>query len=447
MFPALDSHLFYQNRKVLPIIDRAEGIYMWDTTGKQYLDGCSGAVVANLGYGNRRIEEAITQQAKKTFFAYRTQFENKPALDLAAKLVEVSMPHLNKVFYVSGGSEAMEAAIKLCRQYFYAKGEGSRHLFISRTPSYHGSTLGVLGLTAYSPLENPFRPITKTHPKIPAPYCYRCRYGLSQPSCGLACARELERVIQEQGPENVAAFVVEPIGGASTGALVPPEGYFSIIQQICKKYGVMLILDEVMTGFGRTGKFFAYEHWDVEADIVGISKGMGAGYYPLGAIIARREITDVVLDSGGFQHGHTYAGNPMGCAIGLEAMNIIEDENLVNRSARMGEKLKTGLESLAVNHAIVGEVRGRGLLLALELVQDRDSRQPFPSEKEAHNLLTDEAAAEGLVIYPRRPINGLNGDHVLIAPPLIITAEQVDELLNRLDKALGRATQCLRASG
>jgi len=446
MQPIADSPLFYQNRKVMPIVDRAEGIYLWDTSGKRYLDGCSGAVVANLGYGNRRIEQAIGKQAKKTFFAYRTQFESEPALKLAEKLVEVSMSHLSKVFYVSGGSEAMEAAIKLCRQYFYAKGEGSRHLFISRTPSYHGSTLGVLGLTAYSPLENPFRPITKAHPKIPAPYCYRCRYGLSQPSCGLACAWELERVIQEQGPENVAAFVVEPIGGASTGALVPPEEYFSIIQKICKKYGVMLILDEVMTGFGRTGKFFAYEHWGVEADIVGLSKGMGAGYYPLGAIITRREITDVVLDSGGFQHGHTYAGNPMGCAIGLEAMKIIEDENLVDRSVRMGAKLKTGLEFLAANHAIIGEVRGRGLLLALELVQDRDSRQPFPPEKEAHNLLTDEAAAEGLVIYPRRPINGLNGDHVLVAPPLIITEEQVAELLLRLDKALGRATQRLRAS-
>lgn len=446
MFPAPDSHLFYQNRKVLPIIDRAEGIYMWDTTGKQYLDGCSGAVVANLGYGNRRIEEAIKRQAKKTFFAYRTQFESKPALDLAAKLVEVSMPHLDKVFYVSGGSEAMEAAIKLCRQYFYAKGEGSRHLFISRTPSYHGSTLGVLGLTAYSPLENPFRPITKAHSKIPAPSCYRCRYGLSRSSCGLACAWELERVIQELGAENVAAFVVEPVGGASTGALVPPEEYFSIIQKICKKYGVMLILDEVMTGFGRTGKFFAYEHWGVEADIVGLSKGMGAGYYPLGAIMTRRKITDVVLDSGGFQHGHTYAGNPMGCAIGLEAMKIVEDEELVDQSAWMGKKLKTGLECLAANHAIIGEVRGLGLLLALELVQDRDSRQPFPPEKEAHNLLTNEAAAEGLVIYPRRPINGLTGDHVLVAPPLIITEEQVDELLLRLDKALGRTTQRLRAS-
>jgi adenosylmethionine-8-amino-7-oxononanoate aminotransferase len=443
MLPASAGYLFYQNRKTLPLIDRAEGIYMWDTSGKEYLDGCSGAVVANLGYGNKRIEQAVLRQAQKTFFAYRTQFESQPALDLARKLVEVSAPHLKKIFYVSGGSEAMEAALKLCRQYFFANGEGSRHLFISRTPSYHGSTLGVLGITAYSPLENPFRPVTKPQPKIPAPYCYRCRYGLCRPSCGLACAWELERVIQELGAENVAAFVAEPIGGASTGALVPPEEYFGIIQRICKKYGIMLILDEVMTGFGRTGKFFAYEHWGVEADIVGLSKGMGAGYYPLGAIMARSEITDLVLDRGGFQHGHTYAGNPMGCAIGLEVLQIIQDENLVENSARMGLRLKAGLERLAERYSIIGEVRGRGLLLALELVANRDTREPFPAATEAHNLLTDEAAAEGLVIYPRRPLNGLKGDQVLVAPPLIINAAQVDELLTRLERALVRATALL----
>lgn len=440
---ATDAPLFYQNRKQLPTIHRAEGIYLWDITGKQYLDGCSGAVIANIGHGNKRIEEAITRQAQRVFFAYRTQFESEPAINLAAKMVETSAPHLSKIFYVSGGSEAMEAAIKICRQYFYAKKEGSRHLFISRTPSFHGSTLGTLGITNYSPLESPFRPITKAHPKIPAPYCYRCPYGLSRPTCGLACAWELERVIQEQGSENIAAFVTEPIGGASSGALVPPEEYFGIIQQICRKYGIMLILDEVMTGYGRTGKFFAYEHWDIEADIVALSKGMGSGYYPLGAIMTRREITDMVMDHGGFQHGHTYAGNPMGCAVGLEVMQIIEDENLVERSAQMGERLKAGLERLAASYAIIGEVRGRGLLLALELVQDRDSRQPFAPDSEAHNLLTAEASVEGLLIYPRRPINGLSGDHVLIAPPLIITEEQVDELLDRLDRALIRATHRL----
>lgn len=446
MDPVANDYLFYQNRKTLPIIDRAAGIYMWDTSGNRYLDGCSGAVVTNLGYGNKRIEQTIIKQAQKSFFAYRTQFESQPAIDLATKLVETSAAHLNRVYYVSGGSEAMEAAIKLCRQYFHDKGEGSRHLFISRTPSYHGSTMGALGITSYAPLENPFRPMTKTQPKIPAPYCYRCRYGLSQPSCNLACARELERVVLELGPENVAAFVAEPIGGASTGALVPPEAYFAIIQETCRKYGILLILDEVMTGFGRTGKLFAYEHWSVEADIVALSKGMGSGYYPLGAIMTRCEIADAVLDRGGFMHGHTYAGNPMACAIGLEVLQIIEDEKLVENTALLGPKLKAGLEKLAARHDIIGEVRGRGLLLALELVEDRASRKPFPADREAHNILTDEAFAEGLVIYPRRPINGLSGDHVLVAPPLIISEEQIDELLERLDPALARATRILRAA-
>lgn len=437
------EHLFYQNRKVLPVIDRAQGIYLWDTAGNKYLDGSSGAVVANLGYGNKRIQKAIAEQAEKTFFAYRTQFESIPALDYAAKLVGLSAEHLNKVFYVSGGSEAMEAAIKLCRQYFYSKGEGSRHLFISRSPSYHGSTLGALGITSYSPLENPFRPITKTHPKIPAPSCYRCHYGLNRSTCGLACAWELERLINKLGPENVAGFVVEPIGGASTGALVPPDEYFSVIQNICKKYGILLILDEVMTGFGRTGKFFAYEHWGIEADIIGLSKGMGAGYYPLGAVLTRREITDIVLDNGGFMHGHTYAGNPMACTVGLEAVKIIEDEGLVENALLMGEKLKAGLEELARCYPIIGEVRGQGLLQALELVRDPIKKTPYSPDLEVHNLLTDQAAKAGLIVYPRRPINGLAGDHILVAPPLIISSIQILELLDYLDIALKRTTEKL----
>lgn len=431
--------LFYHGRKKLPVVDRAEGIYLWDQDGRKYLDGCSGAVIANIGYGNRRIASAIARQAEKTFFAYRTQFENAPAIGLAERLVERSAPHLKRVFFVSGGSEAIESAIKICRQYFYVKGEGSRYQFISRSPSYHGSTLGALALTSYTPLEAPFRPLLNSHPKIPAPYCYRCFYGMTYPSCGLACARALERVIEEAGPPNVAAFVVEPVGGASTGALPPPDGYFDVIQRICRKYGVLLVLDEVMTGFGRTGKLFAYEHWGIEADVVALSKGMGAGYFPLGAILGRKEIVDGVVGKGGFAHGHTYAGSPMACAVGLEVLRVIEEEHLVGNAAAMGEVLRDGLQVLAGGHEFVGEVRGKGLLLALELVRDRVSREPFPPDREAGLVLTDEAFAEGLIVYPRRPIHGVAGDHVLIAPPLIINEGQVEEILVLLDRALARA--------
>jgi len=430
--------LFYQTRKKLPFIKKAKDIYIWDHTGKEYIDACSGAVICNIGYGNRRIVNTIAEQARKTFFAYRTQFENEPAVRLAMELAEYSAPHLNRAFYVSGGSEAVESAIKLCRQYYYNRGEGSRYVFISRVPSYHGSTLGALALTSYAPLEIPYRPMIMPYPKIPAPYCYRCAYHKEYPQCGLECAWALEKTILAQGPKNVAAFVVEPIGGASTGALVPPEDYFTVIQGICRKYGIFLILDEVMTGFGRTGRLFAYEHWNIEADIVALSKGMAAGYYPLGAIMTRNNIVDEVVSKGGFAHGHTYSGNPMACAIGLEVFRVIREEHLPENAAKMERFLKAGLKLLEERYEIIGQVRGKGLLFALELVRDRETREPFPAEKDVNLLLTDEAYDEGLIIYPRKCINGLSGDHVLVAPPLIVKEEQVNEILNRLDRALKR---------
>jgi adenosylmethionine-8-amino-7-oxononanoate aminotransferase len=430
--------LFYQTGKKLPFIKKAEGIYMWDHTGKEYIDACSGAVISNIGHGNPKVAKAIAEQAGKTFFAYRIHFENEPAVRLAMDLVEYSAPHLNRVYYVSGGSEAVESAMKLCRQYFYNTGQGSRYVFISRTPSYHGSTLGSLALTSYAPLEIPFRPMMRAYPKIPAPYCYRCVYHKEYPQCNLECARALEKTVLEQGPENVAAFVAEPVGGASTGALVPPEDYFAVIQETCRKYGIFLILDEVMTGFGRTGKLFAYEHWNIEGDIVALSKGMGSGYYPLGSIMARKSIVDEVVGKGGFAHGHTYAGNPMACAVGLEVFRIIREERLSENAAEMGRVLKAGLEDLEERYGIIGEVRGKGLLLALELVKDRDTREPFPAEKNLNVLLTNEAYDEGLIIYPRRSINGLSGDHVLVAPPLILKKDQVAQVLDRLDRALKR---------
>ena len=433
-----ENYLFYQTGKKLPLIQKADGIYLWDHTGKEYIDGCSGAIVCNIGYGNSRVLNAINRQAKSTFFAYRLHFDNEPALALARQLVSLAAPHLNRVFYVSGGSEAIETAMKLCRQYYYNRGQRSREIFISRSPAYHGCTLGALALTTYAPLEIPFRPMIKPYPKIPAPYCYRCAFHLDYPACDLACARQLETVINEQGPENVAAFVAEPIGGASTGALVPPDGYFAVIQQICNRYDVMLILDEVMTAFGRTGKFFGYEHWDIKADIIALSKGMAAGYFPLGAVMARDSIVEEVIHNTGFAHGFTYAGNPMACAVGLEVLNIITEDNLAVNAARMGSRLLTGLEKLSEHYSIIGQVRGKGLLQAIELVQDSQTRQPFAADRNLGQRLADIAYEEGLIIYPRRSINGLQGDHLLVAPPLIITSEQVTQLLERLEKALAR---------
>ena len=429
-------YLFYQTQKRLPVMEKALGIRIWDHEGKEYIDACSGAVICNIGHGDPTVLEAVNRQAQSGFFVYRSQFDNAPSIELARKLVTHSAPHLDRVFYVSGGSEAVESAMKVCRHYFYQKGDASRYLFISRTPSYHGSTLGALALTSYAPLEIPFRPLVQSYPKIPAPYCYRCPYHDAYPRCGLQCAWALETVIREQGPENVAAFVAEPVGGASTGALVPPDDYFAIIEKICQKYGVLLVLDEVMTGFGRTGKLFAYEHWDIEADVIALSKGMASGYYPLGAVMTRASIVDQMVRKDGFPHGHTYVGNPMACAVGNAVFDRIVNDRLPENAARMGLVLKEGLMQLAQRHPMIGEVRGKGLLLGLEFVADRDTRTPFAPEKKAASLVTEEAFQRGLIVYPRRSINGLAGDHILVAPPLTLREGEANEILDRLDQTL-----------
>lgn len=438
--PTVSGYLFYQSRRNMPFIDYGEGVYLYDTDGKEYLDGCSSAVNCNIGHGCTRILQAIAEQSRHTFFAYRTQFENEPAHRLATKLAEISAPGLNRSFFVSSGSEAVEAAMKLARQYFYNKGERSRYQIISRTPSYHGSTLGALSLTSSAQLEVPFRPMLTPHPKIPAPYCYRCPYNKKYPACGVTCAWALERVIQEQDPDSICAFIMEPIGGASTGAIVAPDEYFEVIQAICKKYGILLILDEVMTGFGRTGAMFAYEHWNIDVDILVMSKGMASGYYPMGGILVKESIVEEMLDKGTFAHGHTLAGNPMGCAVAAEVLNVILEEKLAQSAENMGRHLKTGLMKLKKQYDIIGDVRGKGLLMAVELVKDRKTKEPFAPELNVNQILTDHAFAGGLIIYPRRPITGLSGDHVMISPPLSIKRPQVDKLLALLDKALALTT-------
>ncbi len=438
-----NNPLFYQTRRLLPKIAKAEGIYMYDENGKVYIDASSGAIISNIGHADKRVLQKIEDQAQKTFFAYRTHFENQPAIDLANKIISRMPAPLNRVFYVSGGSEAVETAMKLCRQYHYSRGEGSRHLFISRTPGYHGCTLGALGITSYAPLENPFRSIVKHNPRIPAPFCYHCAYDMTYPACEIRCARDLEEAILANGPENIAAFVAEPIGGASTGATVPPDDYFSIVRDICTRYGVMLILDEVMTGFGRTGKFFGFEHFEVTADVIALSKGMASGYFPLGAAVATDEIVETILDSGGFQHGHTYAGNPMACAVGEAVFDAIVGADLVENARAMGDYLKKELNALKDRYPIIGDVRGKGLLMAIELVWNRELKTPFPNSVKANLALADEAYKNGLIIYPRKSMNGIRGDHLMVSPPLIVTREQVDDIIEKLDDSLKVTQQML----
>ncbi|MEX1267296.1 MAG: aminotransferase class III-fold pyridoxal phosphate-dependent enzyme, partial [Woeseia sp.] len=292
------SHLFYQSRLRRPRLDRAEGIYLWDETGKRYLDGSSGAMVSNIGHSNPRVLAAMRAQMDRSTFGYRLHFENEAAEELAREVARACPPGLDRVFFVSGGSEAVESCLKMARQYAIAKGEHERWQVISRQPSYHGSTLGALAVTGYAPLNDPFEPMVRTMPKIPAPTCYLDNDDLTDDERGLRYANMLRDKIEELGPSSVLAFIAEPIGGASTGALVPPDSYFPRIREICDEYGILLILDEVMTGVGRTGPFLAAEHWNVTPDIVAMAKGFGAGYVPLGAMVTRTDIVEAVLDDG-----------------------------------------------------------------------------------------------------------------------------------------------------
>lgn len=435
------SHLFYQSRQRRPRLARAEGIYIWDTDGKRYLDGSSAAMVCNIGYSNPAVLDAMRRQMEISTFGYRLHFETEPGEMLAAKLAGIAPEGLNRSFFVSGGSEAVESAIKLARQYKLAVGQAQRWKVISRFPSYHGCTLGALALTGYASLSAPFDAMMRPMPKIPAPRAYLDGLDASDPETGRHYADMLEAQILAEGPQTVLAFIVEPVGGASTGCLVPPAGYMQRIREICDEYDILLIHDEVISGGGRTGHFLAADTWNVAPDIAVLSKGFGAGYMPLGAVIAHDRIVEAVLDHGGFAHGFTYAGNPLACAAGLAVIGEIERQGLMPNALAMGTRLETRLRALMNRYSFIGDVRGLGLLQAFELVSDRRTMQPLPKSLNAYDRLVDLAYDEGLIIYSRRTRGGHEGDHFLVAPPMIITEDGIDEIMDKLTRALDRFTE------
>jgi adenosylmethionine-8-amino-7-oxononanoate aminotransferase len=434
--PRAPSNLFYQTRSRRPLVARAEGIYFWDRDGKRYIDGSSGAMVSNIGHGNPRVLAAMRRQMEEATFAYRLHFENEAAETLARRIAERMPSGLDRIFFVSGGSEAVESCLKLARQWALATGRDSRWKVISRMPSYHGATLGALAVTGYTPMTTPFAPMMREMPKIPAPTCYLDRDNLDAEARGLRYAEMLRDKILEEGPEKVLAFIMEPVGGASTGALVAPASYYARIREICDEFGILLILDEVMTGVGRTGTFIAAEHWNLRPDLIALSKGFAAGYAPLGAMVADRRLVEPVLDRGGFIHGYTYAGNPLTCAAGLAVLEEIETRDLMGNATRMGALLKQGLNSLMAHYPWIGDVRGLGLLLAFELVADRATMQPLPKDLNAHSRLVELAFERGLIIYSRRTRGGLEGDHFMVCPPMIVTEEEIAEILALLDDSL-----------
>ncbi|RCK25774.1 aminotransferase family protein [Thalassospira lucentensis] len=442
-----ESRLFYQSRSRRPLIDRAKGVYMWDVDDKRYIDASSGAMVSNIGHSDPRVIAAMNAQLEKASFAYRLHFENDAAENLAWRLAERAPGDLERVFFVSGGSEAVESCIKLARQYALAKGDAQRTKVISRFPSYHGATLGALALTGYTPMHAPFAPMMVDQPKIPAPTCYLDRDDLTDHERGIKYANMLEAEILKQGPETVLGFIMEPVGGAATGALVAPDSYYHRIRKICDHYGILLIYDEVMTGAGRTGKYFAAEHWGITPDILAVSKGLAAGYAPLGAMIAPDRIVGPVLDHGGFIHGYTYAGNPLACAAGNAVLDVIDEDGLLENAATSGAALKAELGKLADDFTMIGDVRGLGLLLAIELVKNRNTMETLDPKHMAAARLVDIAYDMGLIIYWRRTRGGYRGDHVMICPPMSITPDQFADILGPLRAALSDLQDELALAG
>ncbi|MEQ9334473.1 aspartate aminotransferase family protein [Thalassobaculum sp.] len=427
-----------------PRIERAEGIYMWDSTGRRYVDAGSGPVACNIGYGNRRVIEVLHRQAEAATFAHPGTFESAANRLFAERLSAAAGPGYERVFVVSGGSEANEAAIKLARQMAVARGEASRWKVVSRQPSYHGSTLGALSVSGDPAAHDMFGPLMQRMPKVPAPVTYRIPPGFDQESWAGHCADVLERTILEEGPDTVLAFMQEPVGGLATGALVPHATYMRRVREICDRHGVLLIHDEVMSGGGRTGAFLSHEHWpDCRPDIVVLAKGAGAGYFPLGVVLAPRDRVAEVAAGGGFMHGHTALGNPLACAVGLAVLDETLDRGLVANAAAQGARLRARLDDLVERSPIVGDVRGKGLLMALELVADKAAKTPFPAAAMAAGTLARVAMEQGMILYQRRTNAGRDGDWVMVAPPLIATAAEIDMIADGIAAAVAETERRL----
>ena len=420
-----------------PRVGRGEGVYLWDADGRRYLDATAGAVVANIGHGNPRVLAAMQEQAARVSFAYPRFFESEHNIALADRVCAMAGEGFDRAFFVSGGSEANESAIKLARHYAVVSGQASRWKVISRNPSYHGSTLGALAVTGDEHTQSIYGPMVRPMPKVPAPLSYRLPEGHTQESHAMACAEELALTIEREGPETVLAFIIEPIGGLSTGAVVSSAAYFERVRQICDRHGVLLIYDEIMSGAGRTGEFLAAHHWRAaRPDLVTLAKGLAAGYTPLGCLLAPDRIVDAVASHGGFVHGHTYFTNPLSCAVANAVMDEVERLDLVARARDRGVGLRRRLEALAERSPLVGDVRGLGLLTAIELVADKTTRRALPPEFNAPAKLTAHGLRHGIALYNRRANLGAFGDFQMITPPLTISEPELDELVERLERAL-----------
>jgi len=434
-------------RETPPIAIGGEGVWLIAEDGRRVLDASGGAAVSCLGHQHPRVLDAIARQASKLAFAHTAFFSSEPAEELAELLVGHEPGGLGYVYFVSGGSEAIEASIKLARQYFVERGEPRRTHFIARRQSYHGNTLGALAAGGNAWRREPYAPLLASafSHVTPAFAYHEKRDGESEFDFVARLAAELEAEFERLGPETVAAFIAEPVVGATAGCVPAPEGYFRMVREICDRHGALLILDEVMCGMGRTGTTHAWEQEGVAPDIQAVAKGLGGGYQPVGAMLARGEIIETLRKgSGAFQHGHTYLGHPLACAAALEVQRVIRDDNLVDRVKELGKHLERRLTERFGNHRHVGDIRGRGLFQAIELVADRAHRRPFSPGQKLHQKVKAAAFESGLACYPSGgTLDGKSGDHVLLAPPYIATPEDIDMVVQRLGGAVDSALRSI----
>lgn len=439
------THILHrQIHASLPVATAGRGVELFDADGKSYIDASGGAAVSCLGHGHPDVIAALHRQADRLAYAHTGFFTSEPAEALADRLVAGAPEGISHVYFVSGGSEAVEASLKMARQYFVEKGESGRRNIVARRQSYHGNTLGALAAGGNEMRRTQFRPLlVETHHIDP---CYAYRYrreGEGEQEYGQRAAQALEDKLLELGPDTVMAFMAEPVVGATAGAVPAVPGYLKRIREICDRYGVLLILDEVMCGMGRTGTLHACEQDGVAPDLMTIAKGLGGGYQPIGAVLLSRQIFDAFANgSGMFQHGHTYIGHPMACAAALAVQEVIERDDLLANVRTMGALLRTRLDERLGQHAHVGDIRGRGLFIGLEMVADRTDKTPFDPKLKVHARIKKAAMGRGLAVYPAGgTVDGIHGDHVLVAPPFIVNEQDVDQIVDRLAGAIDAATK------
>jgi len=432
------SSVFYRSpTQKYPRAVRGEGVYLYDEAGKQYLDGSGGAAVTCLGHGHPDVINAIKSQVDELAYAHTAFFTNDPQEELAARLAERFGEADARVYFLSGGSEANETAVKLARQYWLAKGREQKHMVISREQSYHGNTLGALSLSGNPMRREIYAPLLHDWPRIAPCYAYRHQTDdETDADYGRRAAQALEDAIVEHGAENIAAFIAETVVGATLGAVPPAPGYLKNIREICDRHEILMILDEVMSGSGRSGTYFAFEQDDVLPDITTIAKGLGGGYQAIAATIVRGHVHDLIVDAfNSFEHGHTYIGHATACAAGLAVSGVIDRDDLLENVRNVSEQLFGELKIAFGDHPNVGNIRGRGLFIGIELVEDRDTKKP--ADRSYSGRIKQAAMDNGLIIYPGgRTADGENGAHILLAPPFIYDSSHVDELVSKLQVVL-----------